>query len=153
LEGDTIVIPMFSWQPVSGAAKCQVELSRSISFTAVTQAYTTFNTRLTPSTALANNAAGWYWRVTGLDASNHPGLNSVTWSFTKDIPAPALLGPAGGSSVMEPALAWTAADGAARYLANSAWRPSLPRGFIPIRRTTPALRQRQAWRRTRIIGG
>jgi hypothetical protein len=63
----------FSWTPVAGAAKYELELSTTSNFTTSTIT-TTYATRYRPLVTLA--ADQYYWRVRGID----PSGNSTDWS-------------------------------------------------------------------------
>jgi hypothetical protein len=126
-NSSTIVEPVLEWQAVEGAAYYKVELSTSATFVPVSYTYTTYNTRLTPTAAIADNNP-WYWRVSGVDAGNHVGTPSAGWTFIKNIPAPALISPANGSTIVEPILEWQAVEGAAYYKVEL----STSATFVPV---------------------
>jgi hypothetical protein len=126
-NSSTIVEPVLEWQAVEGAAYYKVELSTSATFVPVSYTYTTYNTRLTPTAAIADNNP-WYWRVSGVDAGNHVGTPSAGWTFIKNIPAPALISPANGSTIVEPVLEWQAVEGAAYYKVEL----STSATFVPV---------------------
>lgn len=113
----TVITPSFQWQAAQGATYYQIEVATDDSFTAdvlVFQA-TTFDLSITPTRALPNGQL--FWRVKGMDAGDHAGTVSATWTFTKVIPGPALVSPADGITVMviTPSFQWQAASGAVYY--------------------------------------
>ncbi len=110
----SVIIPVFEWQTVEGAAYYKVELSTSPTFITVEASYETYNTRITPVSTLAHGLH--YWRVSGVDADGHVGTPSASRSFTKDIPAPTLVSPANTHpNIHVPSFAWQAVGGAAYY--------------------------------------
>jgi large repetitive protein len=129
-SGNTIVEPVLEWQAVQGAAKYKVELSTSPTFITLDHTYTTYNTRITPAGAIAHSSP-WYWRVSGVDAEDHVGTTSAPWNLIKNIPAPTLVSPTNGSSVVEPVLEWQAVEGAAYYKVELSAVP----GFVPVDHT------------------
>lgn len=82
--------PFFSWAPVPGAAKYQVEVNAAADFPAGSKwccTNTTLGTSMAPLRVLENNA--YYWRVRAIDANGNAGMWNV-WkapdgspSFTK----------------------------------------------------------------------
>ena len=76
--------PMFSWNPVPGAARYEVEANSAEGFPAGSKwccAGTTTGTSLAPLQVLANN--GYYWRVRAIDARGNAGVWNYGQSFTK----------------------------------------------------------------------
>jgi hypothetical protein len=128
-DGSTIVEPVLEWQAVAGAAYYKVDLSTSSTFVTLDHTYNTYNTRITPATAIDN--ATYYWRVSGVDSGDHVGTPSDTWSFIKNIPAPTLLSPTNGSTIVEPVLEWQAVAGAAYYKVDL----STSATFVPLDHT------------------
>jgi hypothetical protein len=112
-NGSTIIEPVLVWQAVEGAAYYKVELSTVSNFNPVAHVYNTYNTQITPSSAIENTT--FYWRVSAVDAQDHVGAPSSSWSFVKNIPAPTLLSPSNSSTIAQPVLAWQAVEGAAYY--------------------------------------
>jgi hypothetical protein len=129
-NGDTIVEPVLEWQAVEGAAYYKVELSTSPTFYTLDHTYTTYNTQITPNAAIADNNP-WYWRVSGVDAADHVGTPSAAWTFIKNIPAPTLVSPANGITIVEPVLEWQAVEGAAYYKVELSTSPT----FVPVNHT------------------
>jgi hypothetical protein len=109
----SIIEPVLEWQAVADAAYYKVELSTVPTFVTLDHTYTTYNTRIVPSSSIEH--ATFYWRVSGVDAQDHVGAPSASWSFTKNIPAPTLLSPVDLSTIIEPVLEWQAVAGAAYY--------------------------------------
>jgi protein-S-isoprenylcysteine O-methyltransferase Ste14 len=66
--------PEFSWNPVPGAARYQVEVSSAEGFPAgsIWSNTTTIGTSYSPTVALNNNE--YYWRVRAIDASGNAGV-------------------------------------------------------------------------------
>jgi hypothetical protein len=114
-NGSTIIIPTFSWQATTGADHYQVQVSTDTNFTAILWSAQTRNTGITPQFATSIGNGPFYWRVQAHDAANLAGNWSGTRSFTKVIPAPALVYPTGGSSIVHPSLEWGQVEGAALY--------------------------------------
>ncbi len=129
-NGSTIVEPVLEWQTVEGAAYYKVELSTSPTFYTLDHTYITYNTRVTPDAAIAHSNP-WYWRVSGVDADGHVGTPSAAWSFNKNIPAPTLVSPTNGSTIVEPVLEWQAVEGAAYYKIEL----SISSTFVPVSHT------------------
>jgi hypothetical protein len=76
--------PRFSWTPVAGAARYQVEISSSVDFAPGSDVCcngTTVNTSLSPTIVFKSNT--FYWRVRAIDMDNHAGNWYVGPSFTK----------------------------------------------------------------------
>jgi hypothetical protein len=77
--------PLFSWNPVPGAARYEVEINQDPSFPAGSKwccSAPTIGTSLAPQQNLANNSTYW-WRVRALDANGHAGVWNNGGSFTK----------------------------------------------------------------------
>lgn len=128
-NGSSVPEPVLDWQAVNGAVKYKVELSTVSTFLPVAETYTTYNTNLTPVQAIEHTT--YYWRVTGVDTSDHPGNPSATWSFIKNSPAPTLVSPANGSACVEPVLRWQGVNGAAYYKVEL----STASNFLPVAHT------------------
>jgi hypothetical protein len=76
--------PQFTWAPVPGAARYEVEVNSAADFPVGSKwccSNITTGTSLSPTQALANN--GYYWRMRAIDASGHAGVWNVGSSFTK----------------------------------------------------------------------
>jgi hypothetical protein len=114
-DGSTsVIIPTFEWQTVEGAAYFKVELSTSPTFVAVEASFDTYNTRFTPVSTITHGVH--YWRVSGVDADGHVGTPSPSRSFTKGIPAPALVSPYDAHpNIHIPTFEWQAVEGATYY--------------------------------------
>jgi protein-S-isoprenylcysteine O-methyltransferase Ste14 len=120
--------PMFSWNPVPGAARYEVEVNAAEGFPAGSKwccAGTTTGTSLVPLQVLANNS--YYWRVRAIDARGNAGVWNNGQSFTKafdsvtpsipnltvrDINGNALTGAPATST---PIITWEPVPGASRY--------------------------------------
>jgi hypothetical protein len=77
--------PMFSWNPVPGAARYEVEVNAAEDFPVGSEwccAGTTTGTSLAPLQVLANN--NYYWRVRAIDARGNAGV----WNYGQSLPAP-----------------------------------------------------------------
>jgi hypothetical protein len=76
--------PQFSWAPVPGATKYEVEVNSSQDFapgSKVCCAQTTISTSLAPTVVYRDNT--YYWRVRALDAAGNSGVWNLGPSFTK----------------------------------------------------------------------
>jgi hypothetical protein len=76
--------PQFSWDPVRGAARYEVEISSSSDFaigSKVCCSSPTIATSLSPTTILKNNT--YYWRVRAIDPDGNAGVWTVGPSFAK----------------------------------------------------------------------
>jgi hypothetical protein len=76
--------PIFSWNPVPGAARYEVEVNSAQNFAPGSKwccAGTTLGTSLAPMAALANNR--YYWRVRALDAHGNAGVWNEGRPFEK----------------------------------------------------------------------
>ncbi len=121
-DGSTIIEPILEWQTVVDAAYYKVELSTSPTFVTLDHVFTTFNTRITPTSAIEHTT--FYWRVSAVDSLDQVGTPSASWSFTKNIPAPTLLSPANLSTIVEPVLEWQSVPGAAYYKVELSTSPT-----------------------------
>jgi|tagenome__1003787_1003787.scaffolds.fasta_scaffold20984557_4 hypothetical protein len=77
--------PQFSWDPVAGAAKYEIEINSDEGFASggkVCCSSTTISTSFTPSTLLP--ADTYYWRVRAIDSSGHAGDWNVYGGGTPD---------------------------------------------------------------------
>jgi hypothetical protein len=120
--------PMFSWNPVPGAARYEVEVNAAEGFPAGSKwccTGTTTGTSLAPLQVLANN--NYYWRVRAIDARGNAGVWNYGQSFTKafdsltpsvpnltvrDIGGNAL---SGEPATDTPIVTWDPVPGASRY--------------------------------------
>jgi hypothetical protein len=76
--------PMFSWTPVAGAARYQVEVNSAQDFPGGSKwccTNTTIGTSMAPTQVLANNE--YYWRVRAIDISGNAGVWNYGTPFTK----------------------------------------------------------------------
>jgi hypothetical protein len=92
--------PRFSWNPVSGAARYEVEINSSVDFapgSKVCCAGTTIATSLSPTQVLKDNV--YYWRVRALDPDGNAGVWNYGGSFTKTFDKVAPAGPVSGTSI------------------------------------------------------
>jgi len=88
--------PMFSWAPVPGAARYEVEINASKDWAAGSKwccGGTTTGTSLAPLRTLANNA--YYWRVRAIDARGDAGV----WNVWNGNGQPSLINSEGELSV------------------------------------------------------
>ena len=120
--------PVFSWNPVPGAARYEVEVNSAEGFPAGSKwccAGATTGTSLAPLQVLANN--GYYWRVRAIDARGNAGVWNYGQSFTKafdnvepsipnltvrDVNGSALTG---APETNTPLVTWDPVPGASRY--------------------------------------
>jgi hypothetical protein len=121
--------PQFSWAPVPGAAKYEVQVSSAEEFPVGSLwccSDPTIGTSLTPTQALANS--GYYWRVRAVDPSGHAGEWNGGQKFTEafDSATPTIpnltMRNADGSQITEedpatatPIVTWSPVPGAASY--------------------------------------
>jgi hypothetical protein len=76
--------PRFSWNPVPGAARYEVEINSSVDFapgSKVCCTGATINTSLSPTLVFADDT--YYWRVRALDIDGNTGVWNVGPVFTK----------------------------------------------------------------------
>src|SRR5207248_10691213 len=76
--------PCFSWSPIPGAARYEVEINSAADFPAGSKwccSTATIGTSLAPLKVLGNN--GYYWRVRAIDANGHAGQWNSGPPFTK----------------------------------------------------------------------
>lgn len=76
--------PKFSWDPVQGAARYEVEINPTQNFapgSKVCCSGTTISTSLSPTMVFKDNT--FYWRVRALDPDGHAGVWNYGPSFTK----------------------------------------------------------------------
>ena len=109
--------PVFSWGPVTGAARYKLQIYASPGgwATPATPDTLTPATTFQPTAKLANGV--YYWRVIPIDIGNHTGTPSLERSFTAAYNfVPTLLEPANLSNpTFTPTFRWTAVRGAQFY--------------------------------------
>jgi hypothetical protein len=120
--------PIFSWNPVPGAARYEVEVNSDQNFAPGSKwccAGTTIGTSLAPLAALANNR--YYWRVRAIDPHGNAGAWNEGQPFEKafDPTTPTIRGltlrnaegeaVGGAPSTDTPILTWDPAPGASLY--------------------------------------
>jgi hypothetical protein len=120
--------PIFSWEPVLGAARYEVEINAAEGFPAGSKwccAGTTTGTSLAPLQALANNR--YYWRVRAFDARGDAGVWNYGQSFEKafDPATPTIpsltvrneegAAVSGAPATSTPLVTWDPVPGASRY--------------------------------------
>lgn len=120
--------PIFSWNPVPGAARYEVEVNSDQNFAPGSKwccAGTTIGTSLAPIAALANNR--YYWRVRALDPHGNAGAWNEGQPFEKafDPTTPTIRGltlrnaegeaVSGAPSTDTPILTWDPTPGASLY--------------------------------------
>jgi hypothetical protein len=135
--------PQFSWNPVPGATRYEVEVNSSVDFapgSKVCCTQTTISTSLAPTVVFRDNT--YYWRVRALDAAGNAGIWNYGPSFVKTfdkvppVTAPSIknlhmrdhLNDPGadadpgtaGYQTQVPVLAWDSVPGAASYLVEVA---------------------------------
>ncbi|HKO74343.1 MAG TPA: hypothetical protein VJU01_03435 [Gaiellaceae bacterium] len=119
-DGDTVsFLPVFSWDPVTGADKYNFLLAADSSFNSVVyQINGTKNTRATPDKTVPNGT--YYWRVQAVDADG----NTSGWSDSRQIDklwadSPVLAEPDEAATISFPddplVLRWQPVPGAAKY--------------------------------------
>ncbi|MDQ2910537.1 MAG: hypothetical protein M3R26_05000 [Actinomycetota bacterium] len=92
--------PRFSWDPVAGAARYEVEINSSADFapgSKVCCSGTSIATSLSPVTVFKDNV--YYWRVRALDPDGNAGVWNQGASFTKTFDKVAPAGPVAGTSI------------------------------------------------------
>ena len=119
-DGQTVsFLPVFSWDPVSGAAKYNFVLAADALFNSpVYSLLGTKNTRATPDTTVPNGT--YWWRVQAVDANG----NTSPWSAPRSIEklwsdSPTLTSPDEDAVIAFPdeplVLRWDPVPGAAKY--------------------------------------
>jgi hypothetical protein len=76
--------PLFSWDPIAGAARYELEINPSVDFapgSKVCCASPVIGTSYAPTVVFKDNT--YYWRVRALDTSGNPGVWNVGPTFTK----------------------------------------------------------------------
>jgi hypothetical protein len=92
--------PQFSWNPVAGAARYEVEINSSSDFapgSKVCCTGTTIATSLSPTTLLKDNV--YYWRVRAYDPDGNAGVWNYGSPFTKTFDKTAPAGPVTGTAI------------------------------------------------------
>ena len=92
--------PRFSWNPVPGAARYEVEINSSVDFapgSKVCCTGSTIATSLSPTEVLKDNV--YYWRMRALDPDGNAGVWNYGGSFTKTFDKVAPAGPVTGTSI------------------------------------------------------
>jgi hypothetical protein len=92
--------PRFSWSPVPGAARYEVEINSSVDFapgSKVCCSGATIATSLSPTQVLKDNV--YYWRVRALDPDSNAGVWNYGTPFTKTFDKVAPAGPVTGTSI------------------------------------------------------
>jgi hypothetical protein len=92
--------PRFSWNPVPGAARYEVEINSSVDFapgSKVCCSGTTIATSLSPTAVLKDNV--YYWRVRAVDPDGNSGVWNYGTSFTKTFDKVAPAGPVPGTAI------------------------------------------------------
>jgi hypothetical protein len=129
--------PLFSWAPVPGAVRYEVEVNSAEGFPPGSKwccSGTTIGTSLAPTKTLANNR--YYWRVRALDTKGNAGVWNEGSSFTKafdgvtpSIPGLTMRDPDGSArggapETSTPIVTWDAVPGASLYQVQLApYRP------------------------------
>ena len=92
--------PRFSWNPIPGAARYEVEVNSSSDFTPGSKVCcdgATIATSISPTEVLKDNV--FYWRVRALDPDGNAGVWNYGGSFTKTFDKVAPAGPVTGTSI------------------------------------------------------
>ncbi len=92
--------PRFSWNPVPGAARYEVEINSSVDFAPGSKVCcngNTIATSLSPTQVMKDNV--YYWRVRALDPDGNAGVWNYGGSFTKTFDKVAPAGPVAGTSI------------------------------------------------------
>jgi hypothetical protein len=129
-DGDTVpFLPVFSWDPVTGADKYNFVLAADSAFNSVVyQLNGTKNTRATPDKTVPNGT--YYWRVQAVDVNGHVS----GWSESRSIEklwadSPTLATPDDAATISFPdeplVLRWNPVPGAAKYHVFVATDPDL----------------------------
>lgn len=120
--------PLFSWNPIPGAAHYEVEVNSAEGFPSGSKwccSSTTTGTSLAPPQVLANNR--YYWRVRAFDARGDAGIWNYGTPFTKgfdsvepSVSSLAVRSPTGEAlsgipSTDSPIVTWDPVPGASRY--------------------------------------
>lgn len=117
-DGATLTYPedplLFTWQPLAGAQKYNVQIDDDMNFINPLTNVTTNNTSYTLADPQTNDQT-FYWRVQGVSGTvvspwTEPRSYDVEWPAT-----PVLLSPASGATVTDVVLQWSPVAGAATY--------------------------------------
>ena len=76
--------PLFSWDPVAGAARYELEINPSVDFapgSKVCCASPVIGSSYAPTVVFKDNT--YYWRVRALDTAGNPGVWNAGPTFTK----------------------------------------------------------------------
>lgn len=118
--------PLFSWEPVMGAAEYKLQIYSSPGgWATLDYSATTLTTTHQPNEKLANGT--YYWRVVPVDVGSHEGTPSEEWSFVSAYdPAELTLIEPGNNAVptYTPTFKWTAVRGAQYYRLQYSTDPS-----------------------------
>ena len=143
MTADEMFDPQFSWNPVPGATKYEVEVNSSVDFTPgskVCCTQLTISTSLAPTVVFRDNT--YYWRVRALDAAGNAGVWNRGPDFIKTfdkvppVTAPSIKnlhmrdnlndpgtdvdGGTAGYQTNVPILKWDSVPGASAYLVDVA---------------------------------
>jgi hypothetical protein len=127
--------PLFSWNPVTGAARYRIQIYASPGGWA-TPFYneTTLTTSFQPNLKLTNGT--YYWRVVPIDPGNRDGTPSVERSFTTGYsPVLTLLEPTPNVvtyPTFTPTFRWTAVRGAQYYLLQYSTDPTFASNITQV---------------------
>lgn len=125
--------PIFSWGPVTGAARYKIQIYSSPGGWA-TSVYNTITLATThqPPNKLTNGT--YYWRVVPVDPGNRDGTPSSERSFTISYDAvPTLLEPSNfATPTFTPTFRWTAVRGAQYYRLQYTTDPSFGSGINQV---------------------
>ena len=109
--------PVLAWKRVRGAAKYEVEVADSSSFSSTLFSTTTTNRRVVPTSALPDGTV--YWRVRGISAKGASGAWASRSLSISQVAPPTILSPAVGAKLTQPndppLLSWSAVRGATKY--------------------------------------
>ena len=121
-------LPVFSWSPVTGAARYKLQIYSSHGgWATLTYTATTLATTNQPNAKLANGTS-YYWRVVPVDPGSHDGTPSQERSFDAGYnPVLTLLGPEDHSNpTFTTTFSWTAVRGAQIYRLQYSTDPTFP---------------------------
>jgi hypothetical protein len=124
--------PVFSWQPVTGAAQYRFQISSAPDFSSLVYNTLTLATAHQPTSKFANGS--YYWRVIPIDVANREGTSSVARTFNINYTqVPLLLEPEDNSfPTFTPTFRWTAVRGASRYELEYSSDPSFNTSVMSI---------------------
>ena len=139
-NGTTVAaLPLFSWAPVAGAAKYQIQIASDASFSSLAYGgeFFTRNTRATLKRALPDGQ--FWWRVRGSSSDGTAGLWSAPRSVVKNWgERPTPLYPANGATLVYPSdpfrLSWSSVPRTFKYSVTVSEDPLLatPLDGFPI---------------------